>query len=106
VTGRPPPPTDATLAQAFAWPGPGRKATTAHPLCTCRKAVDYPARPGMDWDAHRACTSPAERRAWWRQEVERLRVLEDAWREECKRVRRAARCPLHDRTPSIWGMST
>jgi hypothetical protein len=71
------PPTDATLEQALAWPGPGRKATPAHPLCTCRKPIDYPPRP------------------------DELGLFRE-WLQKCEAVRLAAHCPVHNVTPSVW----
>lgn len=95
--GRPSPPTDATLAQALAWHRGGRQATGAHPLCACRTPIDYPPRPD-GWEAYSALRTPEDRRAWWTEYRDRIA----AWREECERVRLAARCEVHGVTPSKW----
>lgn len=92
------PPTDATLAQALAWPGPGRTPTAAHPLCRCQQPVDYPPRPDIDFDRFHGGQEQID---YIREEYPR-RVQE--WREACEAARLAARCVAHDRTPSVWSM--
>lgn len=98
--GRPSPPTDATLAQALAWHRGGRQPTGAHPLCVCRKPIEWPPRPEIDWEAYQALETPEERREYWREDAYGGQVR--AWREECERVRLAARCAVHGVTPSRW----
>lgn len=82
----------------------GRVATAAHPLCTCRRPVDYPPKP--DWSPfgpeYEACQTADERRDYLAADMIRSRAAIATWREECERVRLAHRCEIHRVTPSVW----